>query len=206
MLRVHRIPYSTNVERVALAAGHKGLPVEWVDHDVTDRTAIRSLSGQDLVPVMELDGEVMVDSMAIVERIERLAPERPLYPADPAALARLGVFVEWFNEVWKVPPNLIAAEWEREHPDPELIQRLGLRILGWLPRFDDLLAEHDHLLGPEFGAADVCAFPFLKYASRRLEPDDPEVFHRILDQHMPLGEGFGRLRAWIDRVDSRPRA
>lgn len=203
---MHRIPFSTNVERVALAAGHKGLIVEWVDHEVADRTAIRSLSGQVLVPVMELDGEVVIDSMAIVERLERLVPERPLYPVDPAALARLGVFIEWFNEVWKVPPNLIAAEWEREQPDSELIERMGLRMLGWLPRFDDLLAEQDHLMGADFGAADVCAFPFLKFAAGRLEPADPEAFHRVLDQYMPLGVGFGRLRAWIDRVDSRPRA
>jgi len=30
-LRVYRIPFSTNVERVALAAGHKGVELEWVD-------------------------------------------------------------------------------------------------------------------------------------------------------------------------------
>ena len=36
-MRVHRIPFSTNVERVALAAAHKGLAIEWVDHDPGDR-------------------------------------------------------------------------------------------------------------------------------------------------------------------------
>lgn len=99
MLRVHRIPFSTNVERVALAAAHKGLAVEWVDHDHADRSEVRALSGQDLVPVAELDGEVVVDSMRIVERLEALAPDPPLYPEDPAARARVDVFVEWFNEV-----------------------------------------------------------------------------------------------------------
>jgi glutathione S-transferase len=33
MLRIYRIPYSTNVERVALALGHKGLEAEWIDVD-----------------------------------------------------------------------------------------------------------------------------------------------------------------------------
>ena len=32
-MRVYRIPYSTNVERVALALAHKSMPVEWVDVD-----------------------------------------------------------------------------------------------------------------------------------------------------------------------------
>ena len=59
VLRVHRIPFSTNIERVALAAGHKGLELEWVDHDPGVRSGVRELSGQDLVPVLELDGEVV---------------------------------------------------------------------------------------------------------------------------------------------------
>ena len=41
-LRVYRIPFSTNVERVALAAGHKGLEVEWVDVDPHDRSAVEA--------------------------------------------------------------------------------------------------------------------------------------------------------------------
>jgi glutathione S-transferase len=32
-LRCYRIPFSTNVERVALAAGHKGVPIDWIDVD-----------------------------------------------------------------------------------------------------------------------------------------------------------------------------
>ena len=62
MLRLHRIPFSTNVERVEIALGLKGVPFEYVDHDPADRSAIRTVSGQDLVPVVELDGEVLADS------------------------------------------------------------------------------------------------------------------------------------------------
>ena len=52
-VRVLRIPFSTNVERVALGLGHKGLEVEWVEVDPADRTPVRELSGQDLVPVLD---------------------------------------------------------------------------------------------------------------------------------------------------------
>ena len=148
---------------------------------------------------MELDGEVVVDSMRIVERIERLAPEPPLYPRDPAGRARVQVFVEWFNEVWKGPPNAIERD-----PDPARVAPLAARLRGWLEVFEGLLADGDFLLGP-FGAADVCAFPFLKYAAGR-NPVDEEAFHRILEEHQPLGDDHPRLRAWIERVDARPRA
>jgi glutathione S-transferase len=207
MLWVHRIPFSTNVERVALAAGHKGLAVEWVDHSPGDRSAVRALSGQDLVPVAEIDGEVVVDSMRIVARLEEIEPEPRLYPADPAARARIEVFIGWFNEVWKRPPNEIDAELRRDRPDGSAIDAAAVRIRGWLEMFERLLAGRDHLMGDEFGAADVCAFPFLKYAdSAQLDPADDETFHRVLVDHLRIDNAYPRLRAWIRRVDRLPRA
>ena len=62
MIRVWRIPFSTNVERVALALGHKGLEAEWVDVDRNDRTTVIEASGQPLVPVLEDDGKLIADS------------------------------------------------------------------------------------------------------------------------------------------------
>ena len=51
MIRVWRIPFSTNVERVALALAHKGLAVEWVGVDPADRRrSVVAVSGQPLVP------------------------------------------------------------------------------------------------------------------------------------------------------------
>ena len=208
MLRVHRIPFSTNVERVALAAAHKRLAVEWVDHDPSDRSAVHALSGQDLVPVAELDGEVVGDSTRIIERLEVLVPEPRLYPPEPAVRARVEVFVEWFNEVWKRPPNEIFAELGRESPDRSRIAALSEPLSNSLDLFDRLLAESDHLLTNELSAADVSAFPFLKFAVLAPDPDDVDRFHSVLHDHLRLDQHGDRprLRAWIARVDARPRA
>lgn len=208
MLRVHRIPFSTNVERVALAAGHKGLEVEWVDHDPADRTAVRALSGQDLVPVAELDGEVVVDSTRIIERLEALAPEPRLYPVEPAARAQVEVFVEWFNEAWKRSPNEIFAELGGEPPDEDRIAALADRMGRSLDLFEGLLTGSDYLLTGELSAADICAFPFLKYAAMAPDPNDEDRFHDVLFEHLRLERrgDHPRLRDWIARVDARPRA
>ena len=205
VLRVHRIPFSTNVERVALAAGHKGIRVAWVDHDASDRSAIRALSGQDLVPVAEFDGEVVADSMAIVERLEEIAPDPPLYPTERISRARVDVFITWFNEVWKVSPNAIADELDRPDPDTELIAEHAALLRARMDVFEHLLTDGDFLSGHGFSAADACAFPFLKYAVLH-DPDDTETFHRVLAEHQPLGDDHPRLRAWIARVDALPRA
>ena len=206
-LRVWRIPHSTNVERVALALAHKGLAVTWVDVDPADRAALVALSGQDLVPVLEADGGVVIaDSAAIIDWLDEQAPDPPLYPADAAARAQAEIAVDWFNRVWKVAPNAIAAERAAPAPDAERLERLGAELRASLPRFESLLRDRSFLLGDELGVLDLCAFPFLKYAVLPVAPGDPDDFHHVLAEHLALGGRFERLAAWIARIDALPRA
>lgn len=204
-LRVFRIPFSTNVERVALAAGHKRLPIEWVDVDPAGRAPVVAASGQQLVPVLVDGDEVVSDSPAIIAFLEARFPEPSLYPGDEARRAEVETFVDWFNRVWKVPPNAIADELVGPTPDFELVAARSEEMRSALGRFEALLAGRDYLFG-EFGIADCIAFPFLKYAVFGLPPGDDEVFHAVLVDHLPLGDGYPRLRAWAARVDARPRA
>jgi glutathione S-transferase len=205
-MRVYRIPYSTNVERVSLALAHKSIPVDWVDVDPDDRSAVVELTGQDLVPVLQSDhGEVVSDSMRIVSWLEKRRPDPPLWPASLGRRAEVDVFVEWFNRVWKRPPNAIEAELRRPQPDETKIEAWAEELRGWLHWFEALLEGRDHLMGDGFGAADVAAFPFLKYGVLH-DPDDDELFHRILMERLPVEGVFPRVEAWIRRVDERPRA
>jgi glutathione S-transferase len=205
LIRLYRAPYSTNVERVALALAHKGLAVESVVIDYSDRSPVERVSGQGLVPVIDDSGEVVADSRHILRHLEVRYPDAPLFPREPARRAEVDMFLDWFDEVWKVPPNAIEAELGRPAPDRERIAALSARMAEWLDRFERLLDGRDHLMGVAFSAADCVAFPFLKYARSR-EPADDELFHRILDDHQQIEEDHPRLRAWIERVDARPRA
>src|ERR671939_1054522 len=98
MIRLYRAPWSTNVERVTLALAHKGLEAESVWIDYSDRSLVERVSGQPLVPVVDFDGEVVHDSARIINRLEELHPDPPLYPREPARRAELDVFLEWFND------------------------------------------------------------------------------------------------------------
>jgi glutathione S-transferase len=204
-MRILRIPFSTNVERVALALGHKGLASDWVDVDPADRRPVREMSGQDLVPVLVTDhGEVVADSMRIVAWLERHRPSPPLWPADAARRAEVDVFVEWFNRVWKRPPNAMADELSGSTPDQARLDAHADELRGWLHWFEALLERRRYLMGDAFGAADVCAFPFLKYGVLH-DPRDDELFHRVLMDHLPIRGGFPLLEAWVHRVDEHPR-
>ncbi len=199
MIRVHRVPFSTNVERVALAAGHKGVAVDWVDHPDEDRSAIVELSGQRLVPIAELGTEVVRGSMRIVERIEAEHPEPPLLPpAGPERAAAL-VTMDWFDRVWKGPPNALDGP---EPPDAGALRTRSRRWTGWLV---DLLGDRDYFGGDALGIVDVCVFPFLKYAVLDPEPGDEEAFHAILADLL-RADPHPALDQWARRVDAHARA
>lgn len=202
-LCLYRAPFSTNCERVGLALAHKGIAARSVLIDYANRAPVKAASGQGLVPVIEDDGRVVNDSVAILRHLERRTPDPPLFPADQARRAELDVFIEWFERVYKHPPNAIEAELGRPDPDRELIAQLSAEMAARLEVFERLLDGREYLLG-DFGAADCVAFPFLKYAVRR-DPADDESFHLILEEHQRLGEEYPRLREWIERVDMKPR-
>jgi glutathione S-transferase len=203
-LHLYAIPYSTNVERVALALGHKGLAADVIMSDPADRSAIREASGQDLVPALDDDGFVVVDSSRIIEHLERRFPDPPLFPAEPARRAEVRVFVEWFDRVWKGPPNAIDAELANAAPDHIRIAALEHELRATLDVFEAMLDGRDYLMSDSLTAADCAAFPFLKYGLW-IEPSDEERFHHILAQNLALDGDHPRLDAWVRRVSAHPR-
>ncbi len=204
-LTLYRAPFSTNVERVTLALAHKGLAAEFAWIDYADRSDVLRVSGQPLVPVL-VDGEqVIVDSTHILRHLERRNPEPPLFPSLPAPRATMDLFIDWFERVWKEPPNRIEAELDRPSPDVALVEELGGLMQERLSLFNDLLDGRDFLFGTSLSAADCVAFPFLKYALGRERGDD-ELFHRVLDENQTLTAQHGPLARWLARVDALPRA
>ena len=187
------------MERVALAAGHKGLALDWIDIDPDDRSPVEAVSGQTLVPVLVDGDQVVCDSPAIIEWLEERVPDPPLFPVDRARRAEVRIFIDWFNEVWKRPPNLIAVE-----EDTSRTAELGASMRRSVALFEELLEGRDYLFG-EFGAADVIAFPFLKYPVFGLPPGDGDRFHEVLVEHQPLAAA-SPLRAWAVRVDAHTRS
>jgi glutathione S-transferase len=202
MVKLVRAPWSTNVERVALVLAHKGVEVESIWMEYTDRTPALEISGQPLVPVLVDDeGTVVPDSRRIIRHLEATRPDPPLFPSEPSHRAGMDVFFEWFDEVWKGPPNAIADAIDDGTADPDETARLAARMDAWQDVFEGLLTGSDHLLGA-FSAADCLAYPFLRYGVLTESPDD-ETFHHVLIEHLSV-EGRPRLGDWIERMSKLP--
>jgi maleylpyruvate isomerase len=195
-MRLHAIPHSTNVHRVQIALALKGLDVELVEHPVDDRSAIRALSGQDLVPVLETDdGQILTDSMPIVAWIDTRWPEpHRLYPEDETARREIQAFIDFFNFVWKVPPNAIDAA---PKDDPR-IAGWRAQLIAWQQGFAALLHDRPFLFGDHLTAADVCAYPFLRFAHTS-DPTDDDLFHGILIDTLPA---HPTLSTWVNRMSN----
>ena len=204
-VRLYRADWSTNCERVGLALAYKGIEAQSVLIEYSNRGPVEAISGQGLVPVIEDAGEVIHDSVAIMRHLEPRTPEPPLFPGDPACRAGVDVFIGWFEHVYKAAPNAIEDELGTMQPDrarDREARRRDERAAG------RLRGSADRRRLPAVGeltAADLVAYPFLKYALRR-DPADTEPFHLILEEHQPLGDSHPRLRAWIERIGELPRA
>jgi maleylacetoacetate isomerase len=203
VITLYRAPFSTNVERVAIALALKGRPVESVVISYEDRSPVVEVSGQGLVPVIVDDGQVVADSTRILRHLDERYPEPRLFPSDPARRAEVDIFLEWFNELWKRAPNAMEDELEKAAPDRALVDELSRRMRDTLPLFESLLDGRDHLFG-ELSAADLAAYPFLKYGASR-DPADDELFHRLLEEHLQLDGRYPRLSAWIARIAALPQ-
>jgi glutathione S-transferase len=207
-MRLHAIPHSTNVERVLLALGLKGIDaIDVVAHDPDDRSGVRAVSGQELVPVLETDdGRVLTESMEIVAWIDATWPAPALWPAQAAARREVDGFIAFFNYVWKVPPNAIDAALRSGAPDERRVAAWVEQLRAWQHGFEALLHGRDFLFGDAPGAADICAYPFLKFAATP-DPDDDDLFHGVLIEHLGAESArFARLSAWIGRMEASPQA
>ena len=88
-VRLYTIPGSHPGVAVQLMLGHKGIPFKRKDLFPAVSRAVLRASGfpGNTVPAIRIDGERVQGSRQIARELERLQPDPPLFPADPAARA-----------------------------------------------------------------------------------------------------------------------
>ena len=79
--------------RLRIALALKGLKPDYVPvdllHDQQASPQYRAVNPQGLVPALEVDGQVLTQSPAIIEWLDERYPEPPLLPRDPLQRARV---------------------------------------------------------------------------------------------------------------------
>ncbi len=99
MLELYQFEMSHYAEKVRLILDYKGL--EYRKINVTPglgQVELVRMSGQRQVPVLKDGNEVIADSTAIAEYLERKYPDRPIIPTDPKLRGLTLVMEQWADE------------------------------------------------------------------------------------------------------------
>ena len=98
-LLLHQFQVSPFAAKVRRALYFKGLEFEVVNYAAADVGRIRrTISPSGKTPVLEHDGNRIVDSTAILRHLEREFPAPPLLPEDPAQRAQVHILEDWADE------------------------------------------------------------------------------------------------------------
>jgi len=172
-----RCPYCARA-RIVLA--EKAVEYEPVEIDLSDRPAwLRDKNPRGRVPVLEEDGFVLPESLAIMEFLEERWPEPALMPADAADRALVRVLFARFDD-------LSDAYYDaRRGDDPDAPARLDAE----LDKLDGLLSEQSYLAGDAYTLADIAYVPWVLRAETLLGVD---VRRREA------------LAGWLARLEARP--
>ena len=172
-----RCPYCA---RVRIVLEEKALAYEPVEIDLSDRPAwIYDKNPRGRVPVLEDEGLVLPESLAIMEYLEERYPEPALLPVDAAERALVRVLFARFDD-------LSDAYYDaRRGTDPDAPARLDAE----LDKLDAILAEQTYLAGDEYSVADIAYVPWILRAETLLG----------LDVRRRDG-----LAGWLARLEERP--
>lgn len=92
-LKLHGYYRSSASFRLRIGLNLKGLEAGFVSHHLRHNEqrapAFLALNPQGFVPALEIDGEGLTQSLAILEYLDETHPEPPLLPSDPIGRARV---------------------------------------------------------------------------------------------------------------------
>lgn len=167
---------SSSSHRVRIALGYKEIVHETVTVNLlggeqsSEEHKRRAPSGY--VPALKIDDETFVESVAILELLDDLFPQKPLYPRDAYGKARVRALCETINSGIQPLQNLsVLVRHSQDHDErnawaKHFVAR-GLEVFERLMERNEARGVRGkYSYGDDFGAADCLLIPQVTAARR----------------------------------------
>ena len=173
-MKLYSFPTSSASWRVRTALHLKGIPFETVTVSLPDKEQRREpylrINPQNRLPALELDdGRVITQSLAIIDYLEQMHPEPPVYPGDPVMRARSMAVAQTIASEIQPLNNTSVTDYVRERYGAD-----DAAIAAWMSQFIragfaavERLIDGDHYaFGVAPTIADICIVPQVFNAHR----------------------------------------
>ncbi|MDM3871105.1 glutathione S-transferase [Porticoccus sp. W117] len=159
MLKLHGLPISNYYNMVKLTLLEKGVEFEELTAVPSQQPELLAQSPRGKVPFLETDQGFLSETITLMEYIEDLHPEPPLYPLDPyqsGVVRQLIQLMELYVELpaRKLLSHVVFGGELSDHHRKEALDglELGLPAVQRVARFAPYIA------GDQFTSADIFAY------------------------------------------------
>ena len=173
---------SSAAYRVRIALNLKGLPYEMVAIHLTKdggqqhKPEYHAVNPQERVPALALSsGEVLTQSLAIIEYLDDIAPEPPLLPADALERAKVRAVAQMVACDIHPLNNLISLQYLKrvmKHEQAEIDAWYHHWVIEGFKAIEAMISPAPYTCGSHVSLADVCLIPQVFNARRLKVPLD----------------------------------
>ena len=173
---------SSAAYRVRIALNLKGLPYEMVPIHLTKdgghqrKPGFVAVNPQMRVPALTLDnGDVLTQSLAIIEYLDETHPKPPLLPADAVARAKVRAVAQMIACDIHPLNNLVVLQYLKrgmKHEQPEIDTWYHHWVIEGFKAIEAMVSPAPYICGKDVTLADLCLVPQVFNARRLKVPLD----------------------------------
>lgn len=195
MLKLYGYPVSNYYNMVKHALLIKGIDYEAVDARPGQTPELLAKSPMGKVPFIETDFGILTEANIILEYLDEVYPDKPLYPADPFEKAKVKQLLKTVELYVEAPAHtLVPALLGMEKADDLKKENANLMLTRGLAAFQQLGSFSPYACGDTLTAADI----FIYYAVKLAKSASKVVLQRNI---LPEVEGLTELMALLDKTE-----